>query len=222
MKPGKFNFYKCTKCEHHFFKSGFSGGNSLEAFMYSDGKVKGPMLSTQPIITSCKKCKAIIWLNKSTPIAFCDLEQILDIDLDNDDFAYFLSIEENFTALSTGMAETPEEELYIRKQLWWAYNDRVRIKSPLFSGSDDEERYSSNMLKLLELTIPDDTNKKFMKAELYRNVGEFESCLQMIETIEAGESDNLKGDFIDACENKNKNLFIFSIYHQYVNTWQAL
>ena len=112
--------------------------------------------------------------------------------------------------------------MYIRKRLWWAYHDRVRIKRPLFTSSDDEEKYRNNILKLLALIVPDDTDKKFMKAELYRNLGDFESCLQMIETIEAGESDNLKGDFIDACTNKNKNLFIFSIYSQYVPKWQAL
>ncbi len=220
MRIGKFYFYECANCKHHIIQMTISSGNSLGAKLYSDGRTIGPMLSRPTIITICKKCQNIFWIKKSNPIASCYYEQIEDIDLDNDDFADFLSIDNNFLALTRGLAETPEEEFYIRKQIWWAYNNRIRLySSPLFSSSEDEERYNSNMRKLLELTIPDDTNKKFMKAELYRNLGEFESCLQMIETIEAGESDNLKGDFIDACANKNKNLFIFSMYSQHDPKW---
>ncbi len=43
-----------------------------------------------------------------------------------------------------GIAESHEEERFIRQQIWWSYNDRIRSGKEFFTDETDELRYVAN------------------------------------------------------------------------------
>jgi hypothetical protein len=72
----------------------------------------------------------------------------------------------------------PDEEQYIRIKAWWSSN------SPYRDGSSQEFRLSSeqedNLRRLLELLDADDPNESLMKAEILRQLGQFDECLKLL------------------------------------------
>jgi hypothetical protein len=59
---------------------------------------------------------------------------------------------------------------------------------------------------LLELFDQTDENQKVMIAELYRNLGQFEQCMALIDTLPA-DFDWLKDKFTEQCDRKNCLVF---------------
>ncbi|MDD4191901.1 MAG: hypothetical protein PHI28_11255 [Mangrovibacterium sp.] len=106
------------------------------------------------------------------------------------------------------------EELQIRKRIWWSFNDRLRKGAKLFKFVNDEVRWKSNIDRLLELLDIEQVDQKIMIAELHRNFGEFERCLELINSIEDAEVEWLKDRFKRECNNKNRNVFLLATAHQ--------
>ncbi|MCF8332225.1 MAG: hypothetical protein K9H84_07220, partial [Bacteroidales bacterium] len=61
-----------------------------------------------------------------------------------------------------------------------------------------------NLKKLKALLDQSDINQKIMIAEINRNLGEFENCISIIESIDHEELLWLKDKFIHECKRKNK------------------
>ena len=118
----------------------------------------------------------------------------------------FLNIIDLLRALELDTVKNDKKkELYVRHSIWWAFNDRVRANKPLYKDNE-EVLWKQNCLRLIELY--DDTtdiNQKITVAELYRNLGEFEICMELINSLD-NEFDWLIETFKVECENKNKLL----------------
>ncbi len=119
--------------------------NTIGAKFYSDGKKVAPGLPDFPKITKYKKCNCIFWLDKAEQIEThqpgaiddskwydvggADKAEFSSID-DHEQYdaneAEFLTIDDYFEALELKLAESKNEEMYIRKKIWWAFNDRIR------------------------------------------------------------------------------------------------
>lgn len=69
--------------------------------------------------------------------------------------------------------------------------------------------WNQNCEALLELLDVNDVNQKIMIAEIYRNKGEFDKCMDLINSIESSEFDGLKEAFNKECESKNMKVFQF-------------
>ncbi len=98
----------------------------------------------------------------------------------------------------------------IRKRIWWSYNDRLRKGGKLFRFINDEVRWKENIHRLLELLNIEQDDQKIMIAELYRNLGDFERCLELINSIEDAEVEWLKALFQRECKMKNQNVFLLT------------
>jgi hypothetical protein len=204
MIPGPNRMYKCPECGHLLKKGSIISGNTFGAELYSDGKSIATMLPEFPDLTKCKKCDAIFWLSTLKEIEISQWDDGNRSHWINADNAEFLSIEEYNKVLDNGLAESKEEELFIRQQIWWAYNDRKRADKPLFTDENDEIKYGNNCHKLIALLDQNDLNQKIMIAEIKRNLGDFESCVDIIKNIDDNELNWLKEKFISECEQKNR------------------
>ena len=95
--------------------------------------------------------------------------------------------------LYKALALFPGEELYIRLKIWRAYNDEYRYsEDELFVMCNkfnidhinckflDSKEYQSNCLALLSLLNKNNPKERILLAELYRNLGNFKECMELI------------------------------------------
>jgi len=218
MQLGPNLIYKCPKCEALILNESIASGNNFDAKIFSDTKSISLMLAEFPIITKCIKCDTIFWLSKMEPIKKIPWGYNYKKPSEYQE-AIFLTIEDYFRALENGLAENQQDEKYIRMQIWWAYNDRIRINdftiflpetiainknNKLFTDNNDEMKWRENCEKLISILDPSIEDEKIMIAELYRNLGDFEKCKSIILDIDNDEINWIKERFLKECELKNK------------------
>jgi hypothetical protein len=210
MRYGPNEIYTCPQCGNLIQNKSLMSGNTFDAELYSDGKRIAPMLPEFPNLTDCKKCRNIFWLSKTKKIGEYSWGDEPNQLWENADYAEFLSVHNYFKAIKANIAENRHEELYIRKRIWWSFNDRLRKGGKLFRFVNEEVRWKENIDRLLELLDIEQIDQKIMVAELHRNLGEFERCLELINSIEDVELEWLKDGFKRECNNKNRNVFLFA------------
>ncbi len=159
------------------------------------------MMPDFPDLTKCKKCNTIVWLSKLKDVevykwSYTDGQKV--------DKAEFLEIDDYYKALNDGIAENLKDELFIRQRIWWAYNDRIRNGSNIFIDENDELRWKENCNKLILLLDQSDLNQNIMIAELHRNLGDFDACIDIVRKINKVDMIWLKEIFIIECERKNR------------------
>ena len=162
MLPGPKYLYKCPNCGNLLTKGSLMSGNTFGAKVFSDGKRIAPMLPDFPDLTKCKKCDTIFWLSKLKELGTYEWGDQENLDWQNADEADFLGIEDYFKALDKGLALKRKEEITVRNQIWWAYNDRIREGDKIFKDESDELRWEGNANKLLTLLKPSNLNEKIV------------------------------------------------------------
>jgi hypothetical protein len=204
MLPGPNYVYKCPNCGNLLTTGSLMSGNTFDAKIFSDGKRIAPMLPEFPNLTKCKKCDTFFWLSKLKEIGTYKRGDKKSSDWEMADKADFLDIEDYFKALNDNFAENRQEELFIRIRIWWAYNDRKRDGRNQFIDENDEIKWRENCNKLISLFDQSDLNQKIMVAEIHRNLGDFENCITIIQSVDNENLNWLKEKFINECKRKNK------------------
>lgn len=210
MKYGPNYMYECPNCGNLIQNRSLMSGNTFDAELYSDLRRIAPMLPEFPDIIECKKCRNIFWLSKTKKIGEYSWGDDPNPLWENADLAEFLSIHNYFKALKASLAENLNEELQIRKRIWWSFNDRLRKGAKLFRFVNDEVRWKANIDRLLELLDIDQVDQKIMVADLHRNLGDFERCMELINSMEDAEVVWLKALFQIECNKMNRNVFLLA------------
>lgn len=204
MLPGPNYIYKCPKCGNLLENRSLCSGNTFGSKFYSDGMRISPMLPEFPDLTKCKKCQTIFWLSKLKEIGTYEWGDQQNSDWPTADKAEFLKLDDYFRALGTQIAENVEEEIFIRERIWWAYNDRLRNGQEIFESATDVTRWKENVKTLLKLLDASAINDLLMMAEINRNLGDFESCIILLNKIEDEELNWVKATLIKECKRKNR------------------
>ena len=208
MLPGPDEIYKCPKCSNLLKRGSLMSGNTFGATLYSDGKQVAPMLPEFPNLTKCKKCDTILWLNEIKEIGTCEAwSEKTKPKWKNADYADFLSITDLFRALELDVVKNDKgKELSVRHRIWWAFNDRIRSgRKEMYVQEIEEVLWKQNCLRLIELLDTKDVNQRIMIAELYRNLGKFDECMELINSLD-NNLDWIVEKFKAECDNKNKLL----------------
>ena len=94
----------------------------------------------------------------------------------------YLDIDDLYKALDS----FPEEELAIRLRIWRKYNDYYREEILFRTNIDplDSAEYQSNCKALLDLLDRGNIEEVLLLAEINRNLGNFEECLNLISNLE--------------------------------------
>lgn len=204
MIPGQTLILQCPECESLLQRETLMSGNTFDAIHYSDYKTEAPHLPSLPIISKCNRCNTIFWLDKLKKIGSYSYGKTNQEDWEAAEIAGFLNIEDLFRALNTkGIVSEKEDELYIRQNIWWAYNDRVRNGNNLFESSEDELKWRNNINHMMALLDPNDENEKMFIAELHRNLGNFEDCQSIMDSIRSSDYDWIKEPIRLECKKRN-------------------
>lgn len=156
--------------------------------LYSDGKIIYPMKPEHPPYykcTSCKECfethTAVTVGEQKNPFDLAEPEENEVYppfkELEPDDYEWFIA-QNIFQVIKDKELNNTINTLYLR-----AYNDRTRAGKPLFNDEEDKEKYESICRQLLEVRDESIEDNLLFKAELHRNLGEFDKSIEYIARI---------------------------------------
>jgi hypothetical protein len=193
MLPCFISVYKCPKCGKII-----KCGNLLLTYtfghkIFSDGKRVAPMIPDYPEIIKCKECKTFYWLKDENEVDKYEFSNDkINEKWENADEAELLTLDEYNEAISSKIYNNEDEEKYLRIKLWWAFNDRIREDKEIFISNTDKAMYESNSRKLIDIIIKDNfwafldkdnMDELIMCAELYRNLGLYWDCDDLLDHI---------------------------------------
>lgn len=177
MKLGPNKIIACPECKALSKYRSYKSRNTIGAMIWTDGKMDAPMHPEILPIARCWNCKSYWWLEEA--------EEIEDSWLDDDEWegrkiqrVNPLSAGEYKEALTTGKARNHDQESYLRMRLWWIKNDSIRGKK-----LKDQLPYSfdENFQALLKLFSGEEESNQLILAEIYRETGSFEQCLEVLD-----------------------------------------
>lgn len=209
MLFGPNTVYKCPNCENLITNGSLMSGNTNGAKIYSDGRMFATMLPEYPEIAKCRNCDAIFWLSKKEEIGTYNCGDADNQEWENADEADFLNLDDYFRALKSGLATDKEEEIYIRENIWWAYNDRIRYGKKTFTKNEELD-WEENIKKLLDLLDLSEEWDQLKIAELYRNLGNFKESISILKSINSEYQNSIKKKLLKACKQKNRWVFLLN------------
>lgn len=169
MIPSKPNILKCPHCGGLRRVCSIMSGNTCGKTIWSDHKVDLPMLPHISKVLRCPICKKYHFYESSQIIGKCK-------SLGNASWGKlsYKSLKEALLEL----APTGEQEIMLRKMILWSYNDlywkMADVECQTKEYLADREYFIQNAKELISLC----PENKSLCAELYREIGEFEQCLQ--------------------------------------------
>ncbi|OKL42084.1 hypothetical protein [Pontibacter flavimaris] len=172
MMPSLPVVIRCPKCGNQMKKQVLYSGNTFGAACYTDGKMEAPMLPELPQITKCPACKELFWIDEAEEVGEYFPMPLLPGEKEFPSVR-FLSITDYDKALRRNLSRNTEDELYLRRQLWWKFNDRVRRGKPLVNSPREETIWKTNLALLEGILDDNDPEQRIMKAEVLRHLGFF-------------------------------------------------
>jgi hypothetical protein len=103
--------------------------------------------------------------------------------------------------------ETISEERYIILNIWWSFNDFIRIGHENKITHEMESLNNENLILLLTLLNEADENDLLLKAEVLRNLGRFEESRQLLNKVESPDLIEVKEKFLAEINKQNKQVF---------------
>lgn len=212
MKPGFCLLAECPHCGEKKELLQLLSGNSLGVKLWSDLKKEMPMLPMVSPVQKCPKCGHFYMLNevKQEGGKTYSFEK------------GWLTFEESLLALEELKSDQKDRLELLTIIVIWAYNDiqRKEPKSdPLSPRKEKSEKtrntptpeqtetFKSVIKKLLEQGIY--TDNELLLAELYREIGEFDKCIHILEKFEPQNEfhELVKNSIIEHAKQQDSNVF---------------
>jgi len=192
-------YFACPKCGNILYRGTLLSANTYRETKYSDGKAIAPMYWEFPQISKCEKCNNIFWL-----------DEINETQIKNDikvQKSEFLNIDDLKRALDEDLYQTKNSEIFLRRQLIFSFNDRIRDNKDLITSLKEENIWFDNINRLMKLLSYDDINETFLLVELNRYLYRFRKSKEILQTIKDREYNILISQFENAIREKNNLVF---------------
>jgi hypothetical protein len=192
-----YDILSCPFCAQLYKNEIIGSSNTFNSRYYSDGHLEGQFIPIRTSIIKCvnNDCEKFFNINEAKKIAQYDE---YDLDAPKWENAFFLGkykigIKELEEALATGFCRNDEEEKTARTLLLRRYNDFYRKNEDYKFSSLEEETFTRNIERLIELHKNEKSRKgKLFLAELYREKSDFDSCIEILSGI-CNEKEGEKG-----------------------------
>jgi hypothetical protein len=162
---------ECPHCKAHVVQEETVSGNTIGAKFYTDGKREAKMLPDHPLLAKCPVCGGLFWVDEVVEVdtgfdAAKGKQQVLAPS--GKEMLEFLS----------GPALPADKELCVRVSAWRSANDawrRLPNATPAFSKDQEQ-----NLKALSDMLDEKEPNQRILKAEIAREMGEFDECLGLL------------------------------------------
>lgn len=214
MRITGFTVIICPICSQLYKRQIIVSTNSIGASFFSDNYVEGPFILHQPSIIKCinDECGQFLQVSNLKSVATIDYNKASNPDAWETAYdlrGYKMKIKDLLDCLSKDICNTIDNEIIVRTQLLWRFNDNFR-DNKIYELSDQETNRKSNIERLIE--IKKDKTKvqdKLFLAELYREISDFESCIKALNEIknETHNEKTLKEKIFSQAKIKNNIVF---------------
>ena len=117
----------------------------------------------------------------------------------------FLNPEELEQAIEQNAYENDKEkEMYLRRELWHSINHQKRDGKEMFATEKHRLFWEKNLLRIIELLNPEEMNDLCTLAEIQRNLGQFDQCLETLKQIEGEDYHIFKETLTEECKKRNR------------------
>ncbi len=206
MSPGPTIVSKCYKCKGLFKQWTLASGNTFTARFWPDGLMKAPMMPDMPPLINCPCCEDFIWRSNCE-----EIEVINGYDSGDEIKAKYPNVKMyKDPTIDTFMLALEEKGLrknregYIRTKLMHFFNDVNRdMEIPISEPSNFQ---IENYKRLLEIATKDNANDTMIRAEIYREIGEFEKCLELLDKVKSEDFAINVAVLRDLCKNKDSRV----------------
>lgn len=202
METQVFELVECVSCgaKHKMLKT----PKRLKHFdIYSDGKTVSSELSDALEVTRCLSCNSFFWIDDAK--SYTSDEAMGDIPM-----IVALNVEEYISLLNDDSCfKTTDEEEILRRELLWAFNDRIRNGKQKFENDLEQAVWRENMNVLLKLLDETDVFSRLQRAEIAREIGEFELALKILNGIKDASLYDIKKQMINAINHKEVEVLKF-------------
>lgn len=199
MTSYRIEIKKCPNCNTEFLITNLQSNNSFGAKLYTDFSM-GPMQDAGDALLTCPSCFKHQWVadvptlksmsdsefHAFDPYDFKGKPERGNYNLHIDSSIYMKSpkgFQEHHyeDALQQELWKTEAQEKLIRIRAWWSFNNDYREQATEeFNLSPEQE---SNLFKILPLLDQNDLVESVMKAEVLRELGQFEECLKQLDPL---------------------------------------
>jgi hypothetical protein len=162
---------ECPHCKAHVVQEETVSGNTIGATYWTDGKREAKMLPDHPWLAKCPVCSRLFWVDEA-------VEVDTGFDAAQGKQQVLAPSEKELLGLLTGPALPRDKELYVRVSAWRSANDAWRRTSnatPTFSKDQEQ-----NLHALSDMLDEKEPNQRILKAEIARELGEFDKCLRLL------------------------------------------
>jgi len=186
----------CPECAAQFSRFNMVSGNTFGAIFWSDGFFLAPMMPDIPRFTKCRNCGTIFNLHT------CESKESEDSSTD-----HLPMVESPDTGTLTEAIDlkvfgnSSDDEKYLRVRLWWSKNQR-NFDDSMVKLQIADPVYLLNAQELKRLLNTDHPEERLMLAELHRNLGEFDTCLELLSGITDARYTKRLGLLRKACSAK--------------------
>lgn len=139
------------------------------------------MMPGEPLLWKSEADNVCFWAEECEQIDtidFCSYSSRSDKSLwDGLAFAVDPTEEDYFTVIAKGLPKTDEQKVYLRRELWWMGNDRIRREE-----SDHlSEMHLENLKEFAPLLHEQEIGDRIMKAEVFRELSRFDDALGLLD-----------------------------------------
>jgi hypothetical protein len=186
-------------------------GNTFGARVWTDGKRLAPMLPAPPAVVKCHHCGDCYWLADAEEVGAVELwpgghllARVFTLPVlralgtvklwPGAEWAAAPVIEEPaeadyYDALERGLATNSEQERTLRILAWWRRNDAFRHDAQAEAGRalSLSDTCRTNLEALATTLDEADERDRLMKAEVLRQLGEFEAAKTLLRRVTSAE-----------------------------------
>lgn len=173
MIPAPSLQFKCPHCGAVKPLCNLESGNTFDGMHWSDTKSFYPMMPEISGVQKCYECGKYYFLFDAKEVSSQDsVEYSLDTGTLN-----FVEAKEALEQLYEKASE--HGKFLLRQYVLYAYNDLYRYEEGIEEPAEDRSFFIENCLAMAQMTQTIGT----LKAELYREAGDFEKCIQILDTL---------------------------------------
>jgi hypothetical protein len=162
---------ECPHCKAHVVQEETVSGNTIGATYWTDGKREAKMLPDHPWLAKCPACQGLFWVDEA-------FEMDIGFDAAKGKQQVLALSEKELLRFLAGPALPRDKELYVRVSAWRRANDAWRRNpnaTPAFSKDQEQ-----NLKALSDMLDEKEPNQRMLKAEIARELGEFDECLGLL------------------------------------------
>lgn len=196
FKPGRSIIRECPQCSTAIIQQTMASGNTLSATWWTDGKVDAPMMPDYPALVKCSNCNLIFWIEDAKELG-TQSPMTKGDKWDNSVYPNKLTESEFLNYLQTNpKGLTMDRAIYVRRRAWWKFNDIYRNDSSNKAHLSSRQR--ANLKKLILLLNEQDETQRITKAEILRELGEYQDCINMIRAKYETHGHQQVADYIES------------------------